>query len=544
MAIDGMILNRERESLEAALPFRINRITQISSDDILINVHAQNKRRDLIISTHSLYNRIHFTKMDYTSSGEPGAFVMLLRKHLIGGIIEKIEQVNYDRYLIFYIRALDDLYDVRHWRLHIELMGKYANIILVDENDKIIDALKRIPPFENNKRTIWPGSSFIAPEDQKKKDPFSIEDIDTSKSLVEELSGFSPLLQKEVYYRIDNGEKYHDIIKEIKESDQLYISEVKDNYQYHLIPLKHLNKPYKAYDLDDGFDHLYYALEEKTRIKEITGDLFKFIKRQIKHFTQKKSKLEETLETAKNADDLKMFGDLLYMSGDLERKGNDQIEVFDYDGGKIKIALDPKLSIKENANRYYNNYQKKKRSLRYLDEQIAIVHDELEYFDSLSEQLEIANFNDAQMIKEELIHYGYLKADHKKSQKKKKKETYHLYQIEFKGHHITFGKNHVQNEVLTFKYARPNYTWFHAQNFHGAHLCVDTDAPDEETLRLCANIAAYFSKGRYSSSVPVDYCLARNVKKIKGSKAGLVSIANYKTIFIDPEEPTLEIRSI
>ena len=544
MAIDGMILNRERESLEAALPFRINRITQISSDDILINVHAQNKRRDLIISTHSLYNRIHFTKMDYTSSGEPGAFVMLLRKHLIGGIIEKIEQVNYDRYLIFYIRALDDLYDVRHWRLHIELMGKYANIILVDENDKIIDALKRIPPFENNKRTIWPGSSFIAPEDQKKKDPFSIEDIDTSKSLVEELSGFSPLLQKEVYYRIDNGEKYHDIIKEIKESDQLYISEIKDNYQYHLIPLKHLNKPYKAYDLDDGFDHLYYALEEKTRIKEITGDLFKFIKRQIKHFTQKKSKLEETLETAKNADDLKMFGDLLYMSGDLERKGNDQIEVFGYDGEKIKIALDPKLSIKENANRYYNNYQKKKRSLRYLDEQITIVHDELEYFDSLSEQLEIANFNDAQMIKEELIHYGYLKADHKKGQKKKKKETYHLYQIEFKGHHITFGKNHVQNEVLTFKYARPNYTWFHAQNFHGAHLCVDTDAPDEETLRLCANIAAYFSKGRYSSSVPVDYCLARNVKKIKGSKAGLVSIANYKTIFIDPEEITLEIRSI
>lgn len=544
MAIDGMILNRERESLEAALPFRINRITQISSDDILINVHAQNKRRDLIISTHSLYNRIHFTKMDYTSSGEPGAFVMLLRKHLIGGIIEKIEQVNYDRYLIFYIRALDDLYDVRHWRLHIELMGKYANIILVDENDKIIDALKRIPPFENNKRTIWPGSSFIAPEDQKKKDPFSIEDIDTSKSLVEELSGFSPLLQKEFYYRIDNGEKYHDIIKEIKESDQLYISEVKDNYQYHLIPLKHLNKPYKAYDLDDGFDHLYYALEEKTRIKEITGDLFKFIKRQIKHFTQKKSKLEETLVTAKNADDLKMFGDLLYMSGDLERKGNDQIEVFGYDGEKIKIALDPKLSIKENANRYYNNYQKKKRSLRYLDEQIAIVHDELEYFDSLSEQLEIANFNDAQMIKEELIHYGYLKADHKKGQKKKKKETYHLYQIEFEGHHITFGKNHVQNEVLTFKYARPNYTWFHAQNFHGAHLCVDTDAPDEKTLRLCANIVAYFSKGRYSSSVPVDYCLARNVKKIKGSKAGLVSITNYKTIFIDPEEPTLEIRSI
>ena len=147
------------------------------------------------------------------------------------------------------------------------------------------------------------------------------------------------------------------------------------------------------------------------------------------------------------------------------------------------------------------------------------------------------------MIKEELIRYNYLRTPNKKGPKKKK-DKYNLYQIRFKDHLITFGKNNIQNETLTFKYAKPGYMWFHAQKYHGSHLCVDTDTPDEETIRMCANLAAYFSKGRYSSSVPVDYCLQKNVKKIKGSRSGLVAISNYKTIFIDPEEPELEITHI
>ncbi len=543
MAIDGIILNKEKERLVKSLPMRINRITQISNDDIVLNVHADRIRKDLIISTHSLYNRIHFTKMRYDTSGEPNAFVMGLRKHINNGIIEEIKQINYDRYLVFYIRNLDDLYDTKHYRLHIELMGKYANIILVDENNKIIDALKRIPPFENNKRTIWPGADFIWPEKQDKHDPFIYQEVDFDKSLVSQLMGFSPLLQKEVFYRLENGEKYQDIIDELAKSDKLYITELDETMQFHIIPLKHLGQASNAYEPDDGFDLIYYDLEEKARIKEITGDLFKFTQRQIKHYQEKINKLNETLESAKNAQELKDMGDLLYMYGDLDKKGLEKIVTKDYEDDDITIKLDPKLSIKENANKYYNNYQKKKRSTKYLLEQIDIAQNEYDYFSSLLEQLQIANFLDAQMIKEELIKYGYLKAGNKKMPKKKK-DKYHLYQIKFKDHLITFGKNNIQNDTLTFKYAHGDYMWFHAQSYHGAHVCVDTSTPDEDTIRFCANVAAYYSKGRYSSSVPVDYCLNKDIKKIKGSKAGKVSIRNFKTIFIDPERVTSDIVAI
>ncbi len=543
MAIDGIILSKEKDHLVASLPMRINRITQISSDDIVLNVHAERKRKDLLISTHSLYNRIHFTNKNYDANGEPNAFVMGLRKYISNGIIERIDQNDYDRYLIFYIRNLNDLYDTKHYRLHIELMGKYANIILVDENDKIIDALKRIPPFENNKRTIWPGATFVWPEKQDKADPFNSQEVDFDRSLVSQLMGFSPLLQKEVFYRMEQGEKYPDIIKEIKESHALYITDLDESAAFHIIPLKHLNRDFKMYDLDEGFDLVYYELEEKARIKEITGDLFKYTQRQIKHFHEKINKLNDTLNSARNAEELKEKGDLLYMYGNLAEKGLDAITTKDYDDKEIVIALDPKISIKDNANRYYNSYQKKKRSTKYLLEQIDIAQEELDYFSSLLEQLQIANFLDAQMIKEELVKYGYLRAANKKTLKKKK-EKYHLYQIRFKDHTITFGKNNIQNDTLTFKYAHSDYTWFHAQSYHGAHLCVDTSTPDEETIRFCANVAAYYSKGRYSSSVPVDYCLIKDVRKIKGSKAGLVSIKNYKTIFIDPERITSDIIAI
>ncbi len=543
MAIDGIILHKEVEVLKRQLPIKIDRIVQLSSDDILLNVHAEHKRKNIVMSTHSLYNRIHFTNMNYDGN-EPGPFVMGLRKYITGGIIEKIEQPYYDRYIVMYIRALNDLYDVKRYRLHVELMGKYANVILVDEDEKIIDALKRIPPFQNDKRTIWPGSIFRYPDKQDKTDPFKVTQIDMDKSLVSQLSGFSPLLQKEFYYRIENGEDFKDIMAEIEKSNSLFVAYLNDeSFQYHIIPLYHLAKSFKEMELDEGFDAIYYEVEEKARIKEFTGDLNRIIKRQIKHLSGKLEKLEDALESAKNADELRVCGDLLYMSGDLDAKGLDSILVEDYEGNPISIKLDSRYSIKENANRYYNSYQKKKRSTKYLDEQIAIAKNELEYFQSVSEQLEIADLADAQMIRDELIKYKYVKPSSKKTIKKRK-DRYHLYQIKYRGHLITFGKNNTQNEVLTFKYAKSNYTWFHAQKFHGAHLCVDTSEPDEDLLRFCANVAAYYSKGRQSSSVPVDYCLVKDVKKIKGSKAGLVAINNYKTIYIDPERPLPPIELI
>ena len=529
MALDGIILNKVKNDLEKHLPIRINKINSTSNTEVIFNVHADKIRTNLVISLHSIYNHISLSDKDYSDYEEPSTFVMVLRKYLTNGIITSIEQFDFDRYLILNIRALNELYDEKEYLLSVELMGKYANLILVDkETNKIIDALKKIPPYQNTKRTILQGANFVLPEKQNKSNPYLCKsnDIDFDDSLVKQLQGFSKQLEEEVRYRM-NDKSFEEIIKEIENSNKLYIF---SNNEYHIIPLTYLKLKYEEYTISKGFDVLYYSANEKERIKTITEDIDKFIKRQIKHYNLKINKLKQNLEDNKNLLDDKENGDLLYTYFDLDKKGLKQIEINEYGINKV-IKLDPKLSIKANANKYYNLYSKKRKGKVYIDEQIEIANKEAEYFNALKEQLDIASYNDALEIKEELIKYGYLK---KKSNKHKKNKKINLYQVKYGNHNIYFGKNNTQNDYLTFDFAKSNYMWFHAKDFHGAHLVIDYENPNEDELRMCANIAAYFSKGRYSSSVPVNYCLVKNIKKVKGAKPGFVTIKNYKTIFIDP----------
>ena len=542
MALDGIILAKVKQDLDSYLPIRINRIANTSKTELVFNVHANNKRTNLVMSLHSNYNHICLSDRNYNTFNEPSTFVMVLRKYILNGIIYKIEQFDYDRYLLLHIHARDELYDEKHYILSLELMGKYANLILIDDDNKIIDALKKIPPYENTKRTILPGSVFTLPDKQNKLDPFNNPNIDYDESLVKQLQGFSKLLENEFRYRLDNKQTYDEIIQEIKDSKNLYISKINDTYEFHVIPLLHKGKEYEAWDIQKGFDEIYYQDDEKERIKNISDDLFKIVKRQIKHYKTKVDKLELSLNDALNLQNDKENGDLLYMYEDLDKKGLNEITINDYYGNAKTIKLEPKLSIKANANKYYNQYQKKRKGKIYIEEQLDIASSELEYFNSLAEQLSLANYSDALDIKDELIKYGYLK---KASSKNKQKKKVNLYQIKVDNQTITFGKNNMQNNFLTFDYAKANYTWFHAKDYHGCHLVVDSDSPNEKIIRICANIAAYYSQGRYSSSVPVNYCLVKDIKKIKGKKPGFVSIKNYKTIYIDPfEDKDLTINQI
>lgn len=534
MALDGITLYKVKEDLAKYLPIRINRISETSKTEIVFNVHAKEIRTNLVMSFHSNYNHLCLSDRSFTTYNDPSTFVMVLRKHILNGVIYDIKQSDYDRFLLMHIRARNELYDEKEYILSVELMGKYANLILVDSDNKIIDALKKIPPYENTRRTILPGALFTLADKQNKKDPFNTNDIDLNESLVNQLQGFSKLLETELRYRLEKGNSFKDVIKEIKESDSLYLTRKNDTYEFHIIPLTHLNNDYQKWDIQKGFDEIYYKYDEKERIKNISDDLFKVVKRQIKHYDSKIKKLHSSLDDALNLESDKENGDLLYTYSNINQKGLKKIELIDYEGNDRLIKLDPKLSIKDNANKYYNTYQKKRKGKTYILEQIDIANNELTYFESLNEQLSIANYSDALDIKEELEKYGYLK---QKTNKNKKKKKVNLYQLKVNDHTITFGKNNIQNAYLTFEYAKANNMWFHAKDYHGTHLVIDTDNPDEEMIRLCANLAAYFSKGRYSSSVPIDYCLVKDIKKIKGAKPGFVSIRNQKTIYIDPIEP-------
>lgn len=542
MALDGITLYKVKEDLEKYLPMRINRIFDTSKTQIVFSVHASNGRYNLLMSFHSNDNHIALSDRNYSTYNEPSAFVMVLRKYILNGVIYKIEQFDYDRYLLMHVRARNELYDETEYTLSVELMGKYANLILIDSNNKIIDALKKIPPYENSRRTILPGVTFEAPERQDKKDPFASPSIDFNESLVKQLQGFSKQLEKEIRYRMDHGDPFEHIVKEIQDSDSLYIHKDQDSTQFHIIELKHLGLPYEKTDIQKGFNQIYFQDFEKDRIRNISDDLFKVVKRQIKHFETKVTKLQASLDDALNLQSDKENGDLLYLYEDLDAKGMKEVTVTDYEGNTRTIKTDPKLSVKANANKYYSQYQKKRKGKVYIEEQIELAQNELTYFESLNEQLSIAEYSDALDIKEELLRFGYLK---KNSSSNKKKKKVNLYQLKVDGHTITFGKNNLQNAFLSFEYAKSNYTWFHAKQYHGSHVVVDTDKPDEKLIRICANLAAYYSKGRYSSSVPVDYCLVRELKKVKGTKPGFVTFKNYRTIYIDPyEEKELSISMI
>ncbi|MBQ6560702.1 MAG: NFACT family protein [Erysipelotrichaceae bacterium] len=541
MALDGIVLNKVKKDLDRYLPIRINRIAESSKTEIIFNVHANGLRTNLVMSFHSNYNHLCLSDRKYATFNDPSTFIMVLRKYLINGFIYQIDQINYDRFLLMHIRARDELYDEKEYILSIELMGKYANMVLIDQNNKIIDALKKIPPYENTRRTILPGAQFTLPDDQHKNDPFSSFEPDMDNSLVAQLQGFSKMLEKEVRYRLNNH-SYQEIIKEIEASDSLFLTKISDSYEYHIIPLTHLELPYEKWPIQEGFDEVYYRDDETERIRNIADDLFKVVRRQIKHYDSKITKLQNSLEDALNLENDKENGDLLYQYDNLDQKGLKELKICGYEGQTKTIPLDPKLSVKANANKYYNIYQKKRKGKVYIEEQIGIAQDELTYFKALNEQLSIADYADALDIRDELSRYGYLK---NKSNKKQNKKKINLYRFTIDGYTVTFGKNNLQNSYLTFEYAKNDYTWFHAKGFHGCHLVVDSNQLNEKIIRICANVAAYYSQGRYSSSVPVDYCEIRNVKKIKGARPGFVSYRNYKTIYIDPyDDKELTITAI
>ena len=225
MALDGILLGKIVPMIAKELPLRIQKIWDISSTEILFQVHGAGGKKQMLISCHSVYNRFLFTNRNYPTPSEPGNFVMVLRKYLDGGMIEDIRQADLDRWCVMTVRRRNAIGDLEYWKVYIELMGKYANLILVSEEGRIVDAMKRIPPFENSRRTIFPGAMFAETPPQNKKNPFEEQIIDPDISLTRQFAGFSPFLSSEFEYRINHGQSFAEIMNEIQKSDRLYIAE-------------------------------------------------------------------------------------------------------------------------------------------------------------------------------------------------------------------------------------------------------------------------------------------------------------------------------
>ena len=537
MVYDGMLMSRVINQINNTLiGGRVNRIYQISAYELLMTIRANRQNYKLLLSCHPMYARLQLTELDFVAPQTPSHMTMLFRKHLEGGYLIKIEQIGLDRIAQLEFSAFNELGDKVNFFMYVEIMGRHSNITLTDDNHKIIDCLKRISPSMNTTRILQPGANYQLPPLQDKQDPFN-SDLLPGNNLTKIYSGFSPELSREILYRIDQGEDFKTIMATIGHSQNIYLSKDANNKEYfHVIPLTTIANAPKTYSLNAGLDEYFGFIDQKERIKQQTANLEKYVSNEYQKNTTKLAKLEQELENSYNSDEYRIIGDLIYSNLHLIKKGMIQVVLDNYyDNTKMTVVLDPRLDGKGNGQKYYNKYQKAKNSKDHLLEQIELTKSEIDYFDSVKTLLDHASYVDALEIKEELESLGYLKVRSKQNNKKNKRPQFTTHFTK-DGIEINIGKNNLQNDYLTFKYASRFDHWFHVKDIPGSHIIVHSDEPDEYTIRLGANLAAYYSKARNSSSVPVNYTLVKNLKKPGGSKPGQVILSTYKTIYIDPDE--------
>ncbi len=538
VALDGILLHRYQQSIKKHVPLKVNKITQPSDNEIIFHCFAK-KKIYLYVSLHAQTNRIQLLENESEKSSHSTNFLMLLKKYAEGGSIVSFEQVGFDRIIHVTLEKRNDLFELQQTTIAIELMGKYANMILIDQNRKIIDALYRIAPYQNSKRIIIPTAKYEVMESLDKKSPLQYTN-EPSDQLLENFEGFSPILAREFDYRIRNNEYYHTILQTILSSNTLFVAKEKPSI-FHAIPLTHTTLTFESFDLHDGLTHIYQHLDHKKRVKDITNNVAKIINRELKKARNKKEKLEQEVKKVSDASTFQEYGDYCFMFASSIQKGATSFKATHFeDQRELTIALDPKLSAIENGQLYYKKYQKLVSSLPHLQKQIDIVNEKIHYFSLLEEQLTYCNVHDAMEIKEELSSLGFFAQE--KQKKKTKSKAPNITTIPFDDDTTIYvGKNNIQNDYVTFKLASKKDTWFHTRHHHGAHVVVSSNRIlEEKHIRAAAMLAAYYSKARHSSSVEVMYTKVANIKKIPQAPKGLVSVLSYQSLFIDPDESIIE----
>ena len=565
MSFDGLFTHAMMMELQKVLTGgRITKIHQPYKNEIILIVRSQGKNYKLLLSAHPTYARVQLTNEPYENPKEPPMFCMLLRKHLEGAIIEELKQKELDRILIFKLKGKNEIGDVSTKQLIVEIMGRHSNIVLVDQpTQKIIDSIKHITPALSRYRTVLPGNEYLYPPSQNKLNPLEATEDDVlrlldfnggklDKQLVQHFSGVSPLFAKEVLHeagvpsRTTVPAAFIRLLQPLKEGrfqPILWKGDEKEHFYWRdLNHLKGTKQPFHS--LSSLLDRFYFGKAERDRVKQLGSDLERLVKNELEKNISKLKKLEKTLQEAENADEYQILGELLTANLYAVQKGMTEIEVINYydeNGEKVTIPLDPKKSPSENAQSYFSKYQKAKHALVVVNEQIDKTKQEIQYFENLLQQLESASPKDIEEIREELEEEGYLRMKSKAKRKQGKEKPMIDTYTASDGTIILVGKNNKQNDYVTTKLARRDDIWLHTKDIPGSHVVIRHNSPSEETLLEAANLAAYFSKAKHSSSVPVDYTKIRYVKKPNGSKPGFVIYDNQQTIYVTPD-PDLVVK--
>ena len=542
---------------ETLLSGRISKIHQPYENEVVLVIRSRGKNQRLLLSAHPSYARIQITQIDYQNPDTPPNFVMMLRKHLDGAILESIEQIENDRVIHFHFTKRDELGDLQNIILIVELMGRHSTIILVNkESGKILDAIKHIGSSQNTYRSLLPGVDYIAPPEQNQLNPFSQEKekvfhrlsqmdltpkgiqqqfqgigFDTAQELVARLTerpNEKMLVWQEFFTAIDT--QLSPSLYEVAEKE--YFTPI--NYRF----FDSNTQQKKMYPtLSALLDAFYQEKAEKDRAKQQGGELIRKIENELKRNKNKLKKREQTLKDSENAEDYRRDGELLTTFMAQVPRGANEVTLPNYyeEDRPITIKLDPALTPNQNAQKYFHRYQKLKNAVKLIGKQIEEAKNEIDYLESVLSQLEIAGPMDIEVIKEELTAEGYLKKKSSKKQKRKKPSQPDQY-LSTDGTLILVGKNNLQNDLLSLKTAKKTDYWLHAKNIPGSHVIIKSDQPSDETITEAAELAAYFSKYRHSAQVPVDLVQVKHLRKPNGAKPGYVIYENQKTIIVTPEE--------
>ena len=575
MALDGAYLRLVKNELMFLVGARVDKIHQPTREELVMSLRYRGGVSKILISAHADSARVHITENDIGNPMTPPMFCMLMRKHLSGAKLLDIRQDGLERILFMDFEAVNELGDLVKLTAAVEIMGKYSNMILINENGKIIDSLKRVDAQMSRARLVLPGMTYELPpregriiftdagENELRAKFSGFKTGKLVKFIIGNFEGVSPLLAREwVFFAckdteidfsgmtsdiedklvyiikktakmLETGEASYSILKTKdgipKDFAFIYISQ----YGGQMIS-------YKTESACQTLDKYYVSRDDELRIRQRANDLFRLLSGLNDRIAKRTVNQRDELLLCEKKDEYKLKGDLLSANVYMISKGDKSVRVqnfYDEALPEMVISLDERLTPSQNVQKYYHEYKKLVTAEKKLTEQIEKGEKELDYIESVFDSLTRAR-TDADIIelRIELVEQGYIKNAKMKGKAPKEQPP-----LRFKtsdGMEVLVGRNNKQNDRLTLKTAEKTDIWLHTQGIHGSHviLCTKGEDPTDESLNEAAVLAAFHSKGKTSSQVPVDYTMVKYVKKPAGAKPGMVIFTNNRTLYVKPDE--------
>ncbi len=580
MALDGAFLRHlKKEITDRALGARVDKIYQPNKEELVFLLRTRQEAFKLLLSARANSPRIHFTQYAPENPKVPPMLCMLLRKRLSGAKLVEVRQPGLERLLYLDFDAANELGDKVRLSLVIEIMGKYSNIILVDGQGKIVDALKRVDEEMSSQRLVQPGLAYELPPAQNKPcmlecQPEEIVEAivhqpknqSLNKGILNALQGLSPVVCREIEHQVGRGQELftRDLTQEQRERLRFFLERlfttVRDTAGEPYMVTKIKGKPMEFSflnivqygtlasvsrweDFSSLLDEFYEERDRQDRMRVKAQDLLRLLANASERLSRKINLQRGELARSEDREHLRVCGDLINANLYRIERGSAfaDLENFYDENRLMRVKLDPALNATQNAQKYYKEYRKAKTAQQVLGEQIAQAEQELLYVDSVFDCLIRAQSeSELNEIRQELREEGYLKAV-----RDKRKPPAPLAPLEFvssEGFRILVGRNNRQNDKLTLKQANNNDIWLHTKNIPGSHTIIVTGGrqPGDATLKEAAMLAAYHSRAKDSSQVPVDYTQVRYVSKPQGAKPGMVIYVHYQTLFVTPQHELTE----